>query len=365
MAASPVFAVGAAGWCAAKAAKEVMGGVGLVWSGFRALASGRKIVSKMVWRVTRVLVWHKGDFVRKRDVEDLEVEDPSELHFAKFEIPPATSPANDEQLAIAAESEPAQQLAVSINEPEKPTNYTNEPEVYDLHTEPVRSVTQNATHAPFALATLNRTEDTAAPAISTSAPAPRRRRPAFSFRHLTPEDVDLAKICFRLIPEDPNPEVLTPALRVGESEDGCWTHNVLSMWKSEAGSSLKLSVDELIGFVEYYHQTPTPAHITIHRIFFNPKYERHGFSRELVRELHRKKESVEVWSLWSSESFYKGLGYGDVMAPDGHRVQAEWGPLLVWVRGNEERNNRESLSGMGTLTSMVGYGAFGSKPKEA
>lgn len=88
----------------------------------------------------------------------------------------------------------------------------------------------------------------------------------------------------------------------------------------------------------------------------NSKYEGLGFTKVLVEALQKLDIlSVEVWSLWRSESFYKKLGFVDVVALSSvdtrkkikgsfssleeledscsknlKRVVGDFGPLLIW-----------------------------------
>ena len=64
-------------------------------------------------------------------------------------------------------------------------------------------------------------------------------------------------------------------------------------------------------------------------------------------------ESIQVWSVWHAESFYKGLGFRNVMDypvnEDGvkvrdmrpNRIEGDHGPLLFW---NYEKRLRSSAS---------------------
>ncbi|KAJ3115553.1 hypothetical protein HDU96_000434 [Phlyctochytrium bullatum] len=98
---------------------------------------------------------------------------------------------------------------------------------------------------------------------------------------------------------------------------------------------LDMTMDDLVAFVEFVHVANDFRHLRIEKLLVSVPYANLGFGRRLLRELHRQKrvESVEVWSLWHAEPFYRGLGYGDVRHPaTGERVVAEWGPLLMWVK---------------------------------
>lgn len=96
----------------------------------------------------------------------------------------------------------------------------------------------------------------------------------------------------------------------------------------------------LIGFVEFFHKASDPTRIFIDKLIMNTHYEGLGFSRRLVRELQALPNlaSVEVWSLWKSESFYKALGFVDVISvtsdpahvAETRRVVRPYGPLLTW-----------------------------------
>ena len=113
---------------------------------------------------------------------------------------------------------------------------------------------------------------------------------------------------------------------------------------------LENSAGDLIGFVEFFSKTGEEEHICIEKLIMNSKYEGLGFTRLLVESLQELKyvSSIEVWALWRSESFYKKLGFVDVVAlstiesknmedlvEDSRnlkRVFGDFGPLLIWNR---------------------------------
>ncbi|KAJ3160665.1 hypothetical protein HDU86_000424 [Geranomyces michiganensis] len=143
--------------------------------------------------------------------------------------------------------------------------------------------------------------------------------------------------------------------RVGQDEES--DHHILSYWRADSGRSIAsgtMCTADLVGFIEYFHALDDPRHICIDKLYINTAYEGMGFSRRLIQELHRLPRilTVEVWSLWHTERFYKEHGYLDVPHPKGGRVQAEWGPLLVWMRakaGRSESNPRISIVGEGSF----------------
>jgi hypothetical protein len=101
----------------------------------------------------------------------------------------------------------------------------------------------------------------------------------------------------------------------------------------------------------------------------NSKYEGLGFTKVLVQALQALNlSSIEVWSLWRSESFYKSLGFVDVVALSPgeskkkmresftsleeledasslKRVVGDFGPLLIW--------NNPSASNLGMLEQVL------------
>ncbi|KAJ3156408.1 hypothetical protein HDU89_004190 [Geranomyces variabilis] len=144
--------------------------------------------------------------------------------------------------------------------------------------------------------------------------------------------------------------------RVGQDEES--DHHILSYWRADSGRSIAsgtMCTADLVGFIEYFHALDDPRHICIDKLYINTAYEGMGFSRRLIQELHRLPRilTVEVWSLWHTERFYKEHGYLDVPHPKGGRVQAEWGPLLVWMRAKAGRGETAN-----PRISIVGEGSF-------
>lgn len=116
---------------------------------------------------------------------------------------------------------------------------------------------------------------------------------------------------------------------------------------------LESADSELIGFVEFFSRVGEEEHVCIEKLIMNCKYEGLGFTKVLVQALQELDVlSVEVWSLWRSEGFYKKLGFVDVVALSSgdsrkkkksysfleeyddsknlKRVVGEFGPLLIW-----------------------------------
>ena len=122
---------------------------------------------------------------------------------------------------------------------------------------------------------------------------------------------------------------------------------------------------DLIGFVEFFSRvgeeeyfifSDNIRHICIEKLIMNSEYEGFGFTKVLVESLQELTfvSSIEVWSLWRSESFYKKLGFVDVVALQQEytrkggkrgsfiqdlqdsknlkRVVGDFGPLLIWNR---------------------------------
>ena len=102
-------------------------------------------------------------------------------------------------------------------------------------------------------------------------------------------------------------------------------------------------------------------------------YTSHGFSKRIIRKLQHLPfvQSIQVWSLWHAESFYKRLGFRHVVqaveAPTTHpgkqvrkkksfirNVEGEWGPLLVWNKEDRTLKTKDSL-----VSLVGGVGALG------
>ncbi|KAI8817076.1 uncharacterized protein EV422DRAFT_264047 [Fimicolochytrium jonesii] len=238
-------------------------------------------------------------------------------------------------------------------------------------------------------------------------PMPPTPEPKIAVRHLRQGDEHFIRICRDLLrsaahsskkekadshipsddtdgteDEDDDDGIVFP--RVGPDEEN--DHHILSYWRAETGrnrDSANLGTRDLVGFIEYFHPLTDPTHICIDKLYVNNLYEGRGFSRRLIQELHRlpRIQTVQVWSLWHTEGFYKEHGYVDVpdashvgdQDADGEgqvvpRVKADWGPLLVWVRppvprgdvgdggGGNARATREEKKGW--RMSVVGDGAY-------
>ncbi|KNC99510.1 uncharacterized protein SPPG_04902 [Spizellomyces punctatus DAOM BR117] len=177
-----------------------------------------------------------------------------------------------------------------------------------------------------------------------------RHAPKVAVRHLRPGDEHFIAICHNLLLTTGTGEDLPPP-RVGLVDDT--EHHILSYWRADTGRnrpSDTLSTRDLVGFIEYFHGAEDSCHLCIDKLYVNTAYEGLGFSRRLIKELHRLPgiETIEVWSLWHTEHFYKEHGYTTVPHPQGGRVEAEWGPLLIWVKAdNEVENPRASIIGSG------------------
>ncbi|KAJ3098802.1 hypothetical protein HDU97_003718 [Phlyctochytrium planicorne] len=194
-----------------------------------------------------------------------------------------------------------------------------------------------------------------------------------TFRYLTPHDVTLIELCnslFRIAAEGVMPPSPGGSIDEGaggslKSSDGAALMNQ-GNGNGEAGKTVEQTIrvergretgssadhqvlvalrrdadpqepilDDLIAFVEFFHAAGDPRHLRVEKLLVSARYENLGFGRRLLRELHRHRrvESVEVWSLWHAEPFYKSLGYNDVRSSaTGERIAAEWGPLLLWMK---------------------------------
>ncbi|KAI8910560.1 hypothetical protein DFJ77DRAFT_470189 [Powellomyces hirtus] len=175
--------------------------------------------------------------------------------------------------------------------------------------------------------------------------------PKVAVRHLRPGDGHFIAICRDLLLAVSDEEdVICP--RVGQDEES--DHHILSYWRADTVRTIAsgtMCTQDLVGFIEYFHTIDNPQHICIDKLYINTAYEGMGFSRRLIQELHRLPRilTVEVWSLWHTERFYKEHGYVDVPHPKGGRVQADWGPLLIWMKSNAKVSNpRVSIVGDGS-----------------
>lgn len=84
-------------------------------------------------------------------------------------------------------------------------------------------------------------------------------------------------------------------------------------------------------------------------------------------------ESIQVWSVWQAESFYKGLGFRSVVASSHgkvrekrNRILGEFGPLLMWSEKNKDSQSNLSFQGSSlskneTITNDVGKPALKTK----
>ncbi|KAJ3219473.1 hypothetical protein HDU67_000885 [Dinochytrium kinnereticum] len=134
-----------------------------------------------------------------------------------------------------------------------------------------------------------------------------------------------------------------PKVRVsrGRETGDAYDYQVLVALRRDADPAEPM-LEDLIAFVEFFHGAGDPRHLRVEKLLVSSHYENHGFGRRLLRELHRHRrvESVEVWSLWHAEHFYRSLGYNEVRnAITGERVTVDWGPLLLWVKSLPPANN--------------------------
>lgn len=68
---------------------------------------------------------------------------------------------------------------------------------------------------------------------------------------------------------------------------------------------------------------------------------------------------IHVWSVWHAESFYKHLGFRNVVDTTdeirrGRKVEGKFGPFLVWSRDRTVLSSKDSmatLTGNGVGTS--------------
>jgi hypothetical protein len=74
-------------------------------------------------------------------------------------------------------------------------------------------------------------------------------------------------------------------------------------------------------------------------------------------------QSIQVWSVWQAEVFYKGLGFRSVVASSEgkkekrNRILGEFGPLLMWsFEKNKDSQSNVSFQGssLSRNDSMMG-----------
>ncbi|KAJ3330100.1 hypothetical protein HDU76_006423 [Blyttiomyces sp. JEL0837] len=104
-----------------------------------------------------------------------------------------------------------------------------------------------------------------------------------------------------------------PRVRVGRSRDSKVDYQVLAMLRRDTDPQDPL-IDDVVAFVEFFHPASDPRHLRIEKLLVASTYENLGLGKRLVLELHRRPrvETIEVWSLWHAEPFYRALGYEDV-----------------------------------------------------
>lgn len=79
-----------------------------------------------------------------------------------------------------------------------------------------------------------------------------------------------------------------------------------------------------------------------------------GFSKRIIRKLMNTPDclAIQVWSVWHAESFYKALGFRNVLEPTppgaannrrARKVEGEHGPLLAWTADQRALNRKESF----------------------
>ncbi|RKO88771.1 hypothetical protein BDK51DRAFT_39810 [Blyttiomyces helicus] len=220
------------------------------------------------------------------------------------------------------------------------------------------------------------------PSTAQKARSSRSTSLKLAFKYLRPTDLPLLEICSRLLkpPQETDPAA-APAdgIRIGRSENGLLEHHVLSLWTADQGPDRP--VGGLVGFVEvrfpprscdirtckssgsrrtetlsrsqqYFHAAIDPTTLMISKLTVaahppsSAPIPPPNAGERLVLELRRSPavRTIEVWSLWHVEPFYKALGFVDVAGPRGHRVVAEWGPLLVWMREREGRGVPDDIA---------------------
>ncbi|RKP03998.1 hypothetical protein CXG81DRAFT_16566 [Caulochytrium protostelioides] len=220
--------------------------------------------------------------------------------------------------------------------------------------------------------------------------APPRAKPPMIFRHLVPGyDHDLER-CRQLFCDAARAaDASHVVLGVRQGRQGPMVHHILSVWvapafaaameapsaatPTAAASATALAPHRpsavipsdsgaawaLAGFLQYFHPAASPAHVCIDKLLVAPSYQGHGYSRALLRELFRRSgtHTVEVWSLWYAEPFYKRMGFRDAVGRDGRRFVLDWGALLVWRNPSKGTLPQAAATVKATATARQPRGA--------
>ncbi|KAJ3308472.1 hypothetical protein HDV04_001202 [Boothiomyces sp. JEL0838] len=206
------------------------------------------------------------------------------------------------------------------------------------------------------------------------------------FLDLTPEDHARIDVCYQLYSLTTGTPVDRFEILIGHQRTGN-EHHVLSLWNQADNSDIDLS--KLIGFCEYFSVRDKPGQINIDKLNVSTTYADRGFSKKIIRKLMYLPgvTSIQVWSVWGAESFYKSLGFRNVLKyGEGgrpRRVDGDYGPLLIWNHSQErirdsfslnihELRSKESigsirkenaLNSKSSMSSLVdGIGAYTQKP---
>ncbi|KAJ3271035.1 hypothetical protein HDV01_007116 [Terramyces sp. JEL0728] len=207
------------------------------------------------------------------------------------------------------------------------------------------------------------------------------------FLDLTPEDHSRIDVCYQLYALTTGTPVDKFEILIGHQRSGN-EHHVLSLWNQADNSDIDLS--KLIGFCEYFSTPDKPGQINIDKLNVSTAYADRGFSKKIIRKLMYLPgaASIQVWSVWGAESFYKSLGFRNVLkyvdSSRPRRVDGEYGPLLIWTHNQDrvrdsfslnihEQRSKESLGALrkdsltlnskSSMSSLIdGIGAYTQKP---
>ncbi|KAJ3354085.1 hypothetical protein HDU83_005902 [Entophlyctis luteolus] len=152
-------------------------------------------------------------------------------------------------------------------------------------------------------------------------------------------DAQLLAICTSLFHSTSGRPVSAKiGVRLGRSDTFSVEFKVLSVWRHEVKDLLvqrdfsRLSVRDLVAFVEYMHPIQSAEILRIEKLVTNPAYhisqvglssDASVYSQQLIKEMQRfpKVTSIGVWCLNGAEEFYRSLGFAK--ARDGISVMME------------------------------------------
>jgi hypothetical protein len=108
----------------------------------------------------------------------------------------------------------------------------------------------------------------------------------------------------------------------------------------------------ILKFTKFFSKSNN-GRISIDKLIISSEFSSLGFSKRIVRKLQHlpNVQSIQVWSLWHAEKFYKQMGFHDIypstkiigqIGPK-RRIEGEWGPLLMWTKDSKVIRQRDSM----------------------